>query len=297
MTKLWKNNSEVQFIPDGCRERILHFDKYLTLSGREREIDVAGISNLISDYKIIRWAHPAHIVIYIGGGRMYFQHGRETSVAKSGDLVFLHAETNYNYHTEDNCIITWFHLVHDAFVWQPLEDRDFFQRQAVWSEEVHRLLLLLLQEAASATIGDALIKQELAKLLVLYLRRELLPGAKIAEYAPKFRMLFDHIAHNLDHPWKVCEMARKAGMSRQYFFPAVKQVYGKSPAAILHEMRMTAAENLLCSTDLKLEAIAGKIGFESGFSLSRAFKQTYGISPKVFRERSRNVSGLQGQNK
>jgi len=292
MTNHWKNNDEEQFIPDDCWERILHFDKYLTLSGLEREIDIAGISNLTSGYKIIRWSHPTHVVIYVNDGQMYFQRGQETSIAKSGDIVFLHAKTNYNYHTNGNCVITWFHLIPDAFAWQSIEPLDFFQRKSAWSEEIHRLLLLLLQEMSAVTIGDTLIKQELAKLLVLYLQRELLPGAEVAEYISKFKMLFNHIAHNLDYPWNVCEMARKVGMSRQYFFPAVKQVYGKSPAAILHEMRMTVAKNFLRSTDFKLEAVAEKIGLKSGFSLSRAFKKTYGVSPKEFRKISKSSANL-----
>ena len=52
------------------------------------------------------------------------------------------------------------------------------------------------------------------------------------------------------------------------------------------QRRMVAAANLLNNSDLKLDAIAAMVGLGCGFSLSRAFKRFYGISPREYKRRT-----------
>ncbi len=56
--------------------------------------------------------------------------------------------------------------------------------------------------------------------------------------------------------------------------------------AHLHELRMNAAANLLRNTAYKLDAIAPMVGLGCGFSLSRAFRRFYGVSPREFRNKN-----------
>ena len=60
--------------------------------------------------------------------------------------------------------------------------------------------------------------------------------------------------------------------------------------AHLHELRMNAAANLLRNTAYKLDAIAPMVGLGCGFSLSRAFRRFYGVSPREFRNKNLSAS-------
>ena len=57
--------------------------------------------------------------------------------------------------------------------------------------------------------------------------------------------------------------------------------------AHLHELRMSAAANLLRLTPYKLEAVASMVGLGCAFSFSRAFRKFHGISPRDYRNRFR----------
>ena len=55
------------------------------------------------------------------------------------------------------------------------------------------------------------------------------------------------------------------------------------PLAYLTSWRMTIAGRLLRETDLKLAGVAGRVGYESEFAFSKAFKRDYGIAPHAYR--------------
>lgn len=55
------------------------------------------------------------------------------------------------------------------------------------------------------------------------------------------------------------------------------------PFTYLTNWCMAIARRLQHETDLKLVDVAGRIGYESEFAFSKAFKHIYGISPGVAR--------------
>lgn len=55
---------------------------------------------------------------------------------------------------------------------------------------------------------------------------------------------------------------------------------GVSPQEYLLQYRMKQGCRLLLTTDMKIQDIAEKIGYDSGLNFSRTFRQIYGISPE-----------------
>lgn len=49
--------------------------------------------------------------------------------------------------------------------------------------------------------------------------------------------------------------------------------------------RITAAKELMASTDLKVYEISDKIGFDSAFYFSKVFKKLEGVSPREYMQR------------
>ena len=79
--------------------------------------------------------------------------------------------------------------------------------------------------------------------------------------------------------WTLARMAGVAGMSRSAFAEAFKTVTGTTPSAYLTDWRLTvAASQLQAGQPQKL--VAAGLGFSTASSLSRAFRQRFGQSPR-----------------
>lgn len=79
--------------------------------------------------------------------------------------------------------------------------------------------------------------------------------------------------------WSLPRMAAEAGMSRSAFAAAFKQAIGTTPAEYLSDWRVTlATSQIRAGRSVKL--IAAELGYASASSLSKAFKQRFGASPR-----------------
>lgn len=80
------------------------------------------------------------------------------------------------------------------------------------------------------------------------------------------------------------EMAKEAGMCERSFREAVHRATGLSPKAYLIRGEMTAAMELLRTSDMNISEIASCFNYSSPLYFSRAFKKYYGISPQYVRQ-------------
>jgi AraC-like DNA-binding protein len=80
-----------------------------------------------------------------------------------------------------------------------------------------------------------------------------------------------------------CRMlASTARMSRHHFIRMFSDLYGMSPYRYLLRVRIRAAKRLLLSSRAPIDVIAAGVGFRSGPSLNRAFRQSEGASITAF---------------
>jgi AraC-like DNA-binding protein len=71
----------------------------------------------------------------------------------------------------------------------------------------------------------------------------------------------------------------EAGLSRAAFARNFGKSVGESPHSYLKRWLMEIAAQLLEQTDLRIRDIASRVGYQSEFSFSRAFKLSRGVSP------------------
>jgi AraC-like DNA-binding protein len=93
------------------------------------------------------------------------------------------------------------------------------------------------------------------------------------------RYLNDHHAE----PVNVEQLAASLGVAYSHFRRAFRAQTGMAPWRYVIHLRLTRARRMLASGDAKLDDIASRVGFSSGFHLSNAFKQAYGESPDTWR--------------
>ena len=89
-------------------------------------------------------------------------------------------------------------------------------------------------------------------------------------------------------PLSVADLAAAAAMSESRFYPVFRAAFGVSPMAYLNHFRMVTAADLLLTTDLSVHKIASRVGVEDPYYFSRAFRSTFGTSPREYREKTRS---------
>ncbi len=99
------------------------------------------------------------------------------------------------------------------------------------------------------------------------------------------------IEENFQNNISVEEIADQCKLNRTYFSKLFKKVTGKSPQEFLLSYRMIKANELLKLTDMAIGDVANAVGYENQFHFSRAFKNTYNMSPRDWKRQNHINTG------
>lgn len=100
----------------------------------------------------------------------------------------------------------------------------------------------------------------------------------------------EYIEKNYTEPIAVDTLAAVANMSASRFYPAFKDALGATPVDYLNHYRVNRAMTLLVNeTELSVEEISMRVGFESSTYFRRVFKRITGKTPKDYRKISAEV--------
>lgn len=86
-------------------------------------------------------------------------------------------------------------------------------------------------------------------------------------------------------PLNVEELAAKVGLSRWALDEAFKRTLQITASAFLQQCRLEEAVRLLKGSELKVNEIAERVGYQNHVSFLRAFKRVHHCSPSMFREK------------
>lgn len=90
---------------------------------------------------------------------------------------------------------------------------------------------------------------------------------------------------HLDEPVSVVDAARSLGVSERTLQRTVRRVLGTSPVRFVQDLRVEQASHLLRTTDLSLESIAGKVGYEHANTLRILLRERTGSTAGALRGR------------
>lgn len=83
-----------------------------------------------------------------------------------------------------------------------------------------------------------------------------------------------------DADWSVASLAERVAMSRSAFAARFTELVGESAMKYVTRWRMHVALDLMRSDGLTIAAAAGRVGYDSEASFSRAFKRVMGQPPR-----------------
>lgn len=110
-------------------------------------------------------------------------------------------------------------------------------------------------------------------------------GGKLRDFYIKEALNF--IEQNFQNEITIEDIAACCGLNRSYFGKIFRDALGKSPQEFLISYRMAKAAELLKLTQLSIGDIANAVGYPNQLHFSRAFKNTYKISPRDWRNQNR----------
>jgi AraC family transcriptional activator of mtrCDE len=86
----------------------------------------------------------------------------------------------------------------------------------------------------------------------------------------------------------VKSLAHSAGLSRSAFMARFSEIFGRSPMAVLRDLRMRQAALDLTTTSDPVDIVAYNAGYESRSSFVRAFRKAYSVDPSEYRQSVKN---------
>lgn len=98
-----------------------------------------------------------------------------------------------------------------------------------------------------------------------------------------------NIQSNPGAPWNVTQMAKFLYISPRHLQKLYQKQFGLSCMSDVINNRILLARNLLKDTNMSIIQISIQCGYSSAEHFSRQFKKHTGLSPKKYREHSRNI--------
>ena len=103
------------------------------------------------------------------------------------------------------------------------------------------------------------------------------------DYVQRINKVVAYINNHLDETLDLKTLANEAALSDFHFHRIFKALKGEAIGGYITRLRLEATARLLRYTALTIEEIAFNIGYETPASLSKAFKNQYGITPTEYR--------------
>ncbi|MBU3126037.1 AraC family transcriptional regulator, partial [Sinomicrobium sp. 2019215] len=91
------------------------------------------------------------------------------------------------------------------------------------------------------------------------------------------------LTNSIDNPPTIVELSTLTGINEYKLKKGFKELFGTTIFGYIHGIRMSMAKRLLLGTDKTAQEISYQTGYSSPQHFSKAFKNTFGVSPNSIR--------------
>tara|TARA_B100000925_G_scaffold281141_1_gene252584 strand:- start:12 stop:875 length:864 start_codon:yes stop_codon:yes gene_type:complete len=278
-------NSENFFIPEGCRDQHLVMVPEFATIFKNRGIRGVGIHEVVKGYKIKRLSFPWHMVLIVISGNLKFKKNNLITDINSGDIWIGPANTPHEYWADENCMF----ISSALFV-----EEDFYHLEKNITHRKTRFKVSHLFTTVEAYLYESLIAGGKSTGMVApiadYISNSILREIKTDSMYKTNRLLsslenlWEKVNAAPGYKWNVKELAEDIYVSTRQFQRLMQTNYGFTAEKMLRKIRMEHASELLKGTNLTVEDISDRVGYESVYAFSRAFRQYYNKPPGAYRK-------------
>ena len=113
--------------------------------------------------------------------------------------------------------------------------------------------------------------------------------ATIDDYRRRINIVLSYIDKNLDEKLDLETLSAVSHFSPYHFHRIMKAYLNEPLGSYIIRIRLENAATLLSYTDLPLNEIAYKIGYDTPSSFTKAFKSRFGLSPRSYRNNNGSI--------
>lgn len=275
MTTIWEETTT-----DGPRTRRWSLDAKQCPDLTEHHIAWLGLDTVYSPYRRVRLAPSGSFFLACleGEGRVLLE-GREQRVT-AGQLCLAPPRVLNAFHAVPGrrWVFAWVRY-HEPLPLKPLVGAGSPLRLEKGAEDLGRIVAGL--RAEWETERDPTLLRHWISLVHGLTRRVARPWRSESRIAE----LWDAVGRDLTTDWKLTTLAGRCALSAEHLRRVCRRELGRTPMEHVTYMRVQRAQELLETTDDKLDAIAPRVGYHSAIVFSRAFARYVGMTPSEYRSR------------
>lgn len=253
-----------------------------------------GYYDRAEGHKMRRKHHNNNLLIYCFAGRGFLQTPDWEGTVNGGELMMLPQGVPHHFGADQGnpWSIYWCHfaghLAHDY-----IDHMDFQSSRPIRaigeSPALKAQFQALLAETSFGFNEPALIyAANMLKQLLTFVGK--LVREVNADRSPLQGQRFNpdkvqaYMLQNLDRPIDLDSLAKLSNLSKFHFSKLYRETTGFSPIQHLIQMKVEYARYLLETSDLSIQDIADRLGYDDSLYFSRLFRKTTGVSPRQYRE-------------
>lgn len=215
-----------------------------------------------------------HQFRYIKSGRFVVKCATKTLTANAGDIIFIPSEREWEGHGYAEPYLSGF--VIQLCLWPNVDILDYSPQVFKATDEIKELFETV------AGYGTNITTRYLWQLYFLLEKMEVILQKNSDKRIFKIKKAVEYMQDN--DIYTIKELAKICQMSESRLYIAFKDCIGITPIQMKHRIQATKAEKLLSSTNLSIDEIAQKVGFNSTAHFRKIFHSRYGCSPKEIRK-------------
>jgi AraC-like DNA-binding protein len=221
------------------------------------------------------------VVLYTVSGSARLETDAGEFVLSPETLWVSRSGRRHRYSAGDSWELLWFHVSADS-VWPITQcSTDAPIRRPEFGVIAPLLRTCIAEALHPPTRGHQGVVRAFANLLDAYFDREFHGEQETAEGRSRrlLRQLWSTVDADLGHTWTLAELSKRLHVSPATLHRMTREAHGCSPLAMVKELRLSRARELLSHADFTVQETARAVGYETPFSLSRAFRQHFGVPP------------------
>ena len=230
-------------------------------------------------------------------GELDFKCASIKGVVNTGQNVIFPAKLPHIFRCPGKLKLAWFILDQDASAWSQLPNKEVNVRKTGNITHLLANMEIYLNEQALMRSDTELILNPLSQTINVLLQRELMDeeSYSLRESRNVLEKIWHVVHESPQNNWTVEKIAKMSGRSVVSLYNWCNSVYGVSPMRYVRKIRMQHAANIISNTSLSMSDVAGRIGYDSQFAFSKAFKQEFHISPYEFKKYHWLAQSKQGE--
>ncbi len=233
-------------------------------------------------------AHDVYEAHYVIGGRGFFQvRGRPLSV-RAGDFFYTRPGTMHRMDVPESSYL----LQYVAFLdlrseadGELIEDLDRLLGEGRVRRLGDRYHVLFAQLSRQSLSVEASEQRAASARMAAFLYEVMVGVGGASRSHPAIEHALDFMRSHLEVAYTLDDLLADLHLDRSYFVRLFKRNIGVPPMKYAMNLKMSAAADLLRTTDEPLAVVGSRVGFEDQYHFAKRFKQWSGVAPGVYRRR------------